>query len=403
MGNSEYLVRGAYLGCEYGTHHRRLNLPRSHGSYIKDREHCLMNAMDCKPGEGKGYNIPPFGICQSPHFPCSGKPILLKTETVNPLNGAPYRDENNNIIRFEDNVKGYRCEAVIVGTWQNTNTETLIGLKGETPYEALTTDSFLVCKYCGIIAPINSGQPDLDPAKADPEIIVPGLASESEAENESAEGGEGTDASPIAISVNGWLTGYSAPSAQGGRIVTPPASREELKAIVKKELGFTPEWYAPENVGGIHVNVNVPVDSDQILVGKNAELVDKEGKYWIAVGPNVMNPEHTVNANITPEEMNYAANIDVKLENIETGEIVYIYARVGDAKAHTGNGNITYDSGNTYAVTGDGIYQTGVNVQSNEYLHGNADASMVEFMVMNDNFDDTNLTNYRLIELIVYD
>jgi hypothetical protein len=170
----EYLVRGAYLACEYGTHHRRLNLPWSHGVYIKDKEHCLMNAADCKPGEGQGYNIPPFGICQAPNFPRGGKDtVLLKTETVNPLTGETYRDANGRSIKFEDNVKGCRCEAVFEkNMWQNTHSKTLVCLKGETPYPALTTGSFLYCKYGGHVYPINSGQPMLDPPKADVELLA---------------------------------------------------------------------------------------------------------------------------------------------------------------------------------------------------------------------------------------
>jgi hypothetical protein len=170
----EYLVRGAYLACEYGTHHRRLNLPWSHGVYIKDKEHCLMNAADCAPGEGQGYNIPPFGICQAPGFPRDGKkPILLKTETVNPLTGETYRDANGRSIKFEDNVKGCRCEAIFEkNMWQNTHSKTLVCLKGETPYPALTTGSFLYCKYGGHVYPINSGQPMLDPPKADVELLA---------------------------------------------------------------------------------------------------------------------------------------------------------------------------------------------------------------------------------------
>jgi hypothetical protein len=169
----EYLVRGAYLACTYGTHHRRLNLPRSHGVYIKDRDHCLMNAADCKPGEGQGYNIPPFGICRAPGFPRGDKPtVLLKTETKNPLTGEPYRDGNGRTVNAEENVKGCRCEAAFVDNlWQNTHSKTLVHLKGEPLYPALTTNSCLVCEYGGLVYPINSGQEALDPPKA---IAAPG-------------------------------------------------------------------------------------------------------------------------------------------------------------------------------------------------------------------------------------
>jgi hypothetical protein len=162
-----YLVRGAWLECNYGSHHRRLNLPRTHGVYIGNE--AVINAMDCKGGEGS--NVPPFGVCSAPDCPHSGGTVLLKAEKKNPLTGELYKDQNGYPLEIDDNVKGYPCAVKIVGPWQNTHSKTLIGLKGEPHYEAVTTASFLVCKYCGIIEPINSGQPLLEPAKMKTETM----------------------------------------------------------------------------------------------------------------------------------------------------------------------------------------------------------------------------------------
>ena len=201
-GQYPYLVRGAYLHCTFGSHTRKLNLPRSHGDYIG--EDPKMNAGDCVPGQvdtsnlkegsfigsvenavgglfgglfgkkedtpkapqkmevtGTNYNIAPFGVCQAPGGP-KGPTILLQSEKTDPVTGGPYVDQNNNPIQMEDNVKGPPCMPIIVGLWQNPHQESLLGLDSETPYEAITTGSFLVCKYCGIIEPRTSGQPELD-------------------------------------------------------------------------------------------------------------------------------------------------------------------------------------------------------------------------------------------------
>jgi hypothetical protein len=146
---------------------RRLNLPRSHGYYIGGDP--LMNAADNVPGEGFG-NIPPFGVCQSPTYPKGVASILLKAEKSSPITGEPYTDANGKAMEIEDNVKGPPCTALIVGLWQNPRQETLVGAACETPCDATTTGSFLVCNYGGIIEPLTSGQPKLDQPKADPEM-----------------------------------------------------------------------------------------------------------------------------------------------------------------------------------------------------------------------------------------
>lgn len=208
-----YLVRGAWLTCVFGSHHRYLNLPRSHGSYVDDgKEYPIMNAMDCTPGQvdtsnltegqlggslsnfgnrvlnritGKSapetqilqvtnlneLNIPPFGVCQSPTGPQGLPNILLKSEKIDPSTGKAKENSDGTAMSIEDNIKGPPCLIDIVGCWQNTSQDTLVGLSGETPYEALLCDSFLQCRYGGFIVPKTSGQPDIEPATVEQETI----------------------------------------------------------------------------------------------------------------------------------------------------------------------------------------------------------------------------------------
>lgn len=51
-----YVVHGAIISCEHGSHLNYLNLPQDHGVYIKGK--AVMNVGDRNP-----ENIPTFGVC----------------------------------------------------------------------------------------------------------------------------------------------------------------------------------------------------------------------------------------------------------------------------------------------------------------------------------------------------
>lgn len=78
-----------------------------------------------------------------------------------------------------------------------------------------------------------------------------------------------------------------------------------------------------------------------------------------------MNPNHLGTQAITAEEMKYQSKIDIVLKN-SSGTVYYVYAAVGDCKAHT--------------------YPTGIIQTGNAFPNGtdpqpeNADGSVVEFM-----------------------
>ena len=154
------------------------------------------------------------------------------------------------------------------------------------------------------------------------------------------------------ITVNGWLDLYTSPSLCG-RIVYMPN-------------GCNPNtWYAFENRTNINSNaIRIIGNTNCVNKGSKGELYDKNGRYWVAVGPKVMNPNHLNSAVVTAEEMNYGSRIEVKLKH-SSGKIYYLRAIVGECKNHT------YPNG---------IYQTGKAFPNGtDYHPNNVDGSVVEF------------------------
>lgn len=146
-----YVVRGALLKCQYGSHCRRLNLPRCHGVYTMKKP--IVHKQDCKGGtEGADINVTTFGVCTCPGNPTRGS-VTLKKEA--PRNG----DGSFTGDAASGTVTGTPCIPDIIDIWDDAHEETHIGKENE---EAITTHSFLVCSYGGLIEIIRSGQEDSD-------------------------------------------------------------------------------------------------------------------------------------------------------------------------------------------------------------------------------------------------
>ncbi|MNZ52539.1 hypothetical protein D3C78_703850 [compost metagenome] len=123
---SYYIVRGAHMACECGTHRRRINLPQSHGAYVNGKP--MLHEEDNKPD-----NIPYFGICFS-EMNQSGETIYLISEDGQKISGKP-------------------CMPRFMDKWLLAQETAQVDGKA-----ALTTESFLVCDLMGKVYFLSTGQ-----------------------------------------------------------------------------------------------------------------------------------------------------------------------------------------------------------------------------------------------------
>jgi len=175
----------------------------------------------------------------------------------------------------------------------------------------------------------------------------------------------------IFIGEGEWLKLCENPSnSVGGRIVSIPSAASPNKWAMKEDRSSI-NRYAPKEL--------------VVNIGTNGEMIDDNGRYWVAVGPNIMNPDHDITKKVTAEEMKYGTEIDIIIKDKNENEY-YIYAVVGDVKNHT------YPSG---------IYQTGNAFPNGTDTHpNNADGSIIEFMGKG---SIIGLHEYEIVEIIVYD
>lgn len=180
---------------------------------------------------------------------------------------------------------------------------------------------------------------------------------------------------PVGEKQNGWLQLYDGATVdQEGRQVTMPTGNNPNKWAMREGLD-TINKYARMAVEG----------TNTVIQGPNGELVDSEGRYWVAVGPNVMNPNHEGGQACSAAEMKYGTKIDVVVTD-GNGNRYYIPCVVGDCKAHT------YPNG---------IYQTGDAFPNGTDSHPqNNDGSVVEFCGKG---SIKGLGEYAIESIVVYD
>lgn len=140
------LVREALLRCSCGTHPRRLNLPVSYGMYAKDEQHPKVHQENCVVGDEN--NISYYGVCKSNCKPQGTEFITLE----------PYVTPDGKKTSKEK-VEGNKCVPMIVGSWMDPKEDDMIyDMDRQCEYPCLTSNSFLVCKYGGVIEVLSSGQ-----------------------------------------------------------------------------------------------------------------------------------------------------------------------------------------------------------------------------------------------------
>lgn len=158
----EYLVRGALLRCRHGSHARRLNLLKDHAVYVRGCP--MIHEFNCETADER--NISWFGVCKSPCPPTTDL-ICLKKDPPRDAFGNPVGEAGGT-------VDGRKCEPFIVSyQWKDTYPKTRIIDNGDlNPRDraaaeadgsgqgeaSVTTLSFLVCNWGGLIEPYTSGQ-----------------------------------------------------------------------------------------------------------------------------------------------------------------------------------------------------------------------------------------------------
>ena len=151
----EYVVRGAPLMCNCGTHSRHLDMLESHGIYVNRK------AVALEEDYNEGVNISYFGHCKSP--------ITDLTETISLRMRRNVNTDGVGLSEYDGSIYvGVKCVPSLHTPWENTHDTTCIAEDGEEGMEAdectykkaVTTASYLSCRQGGIIYPLSSGQQD---------------------------------------------------------------------------------------------------------------------------------------------------------------------------------------------------------------------------------------------------
>ncbi|WXR60893.1 DUF4280 domain-containing protein [Peptostreptococcaceae bacterium AGR-M142] len=128
-----YVVRGARMICSCGSHKRRINLPISHGSYVKEKPIMFKNDYVSEYPSKEKYNIPYFGICSNSKNKNKEVITLAHEKTREPIDGI-------------------KCTPKFLMPWEKCKKDMFLGEM------ALTTSSILYCAYGGVISFVTSGQ-----------------------------------------------------------------------------------------------------------------------------------------------------------------------------------------------------------------------------------------------------
>ncbi len=416
----EYATRGAKLSCTHGNKYIYLDAVKDHGVY--DGDHPVLTCKDCKVNE----NIYDFGACGNGKFePLYSEDAPHPAETAlnqkgekryvcRPilLGGWGYGDINSRSlligeVNMDKEYKVYKKESANDGKpseyishcintieSQNETKNPIDAMQNreeilEEYVEALMTCDNLVCLYGGVITIVENSETE--------EIVNEDNLNTGEVKKEEIE----------FILEDNWLKLYLSPTvSEKGRSVPkhPDAANwdwamEEELHDDKKNL----DWFEKSSPAQKYITQKGgKFDANRL---ENGLYVDGEGRYWVAVGPNVVNPGHSKEKQDNRIDISAifpGTKIDIKVqcgkEGEHDGEIFYIPAVVGDAKEHS------YPDG--MYQTGDPFYKKlpkipgnsnsvefiGYDIEQKVYEEGQEPKSCV------------NVTNnYKIIEIIVYD
>ena len=139
---------------------------------------------------------------------------------------------------------------------------------------------------------------------------------------------------------------------------------------------------------------------------ENGIIKNKEGRYEIAVGPKILNPEYPDNGRVWGVDFNdFSKKINVVLEDKNTGEEINIECHVFDYKAHSYN-SYSDETGEVARFNVEnGIVQTGIAYpnswnakEGKPYAPDRMGASIIEFKGDDVDFPEKD---YRLKSIII--
>lgn len=351
----EYVTREAVIHCDKGSKDVKLDAYEDHGILAANGKP-LMTCSDCEVNK----NIYSFGTCKCGDIYSESLPHPSEK-------GEP--DEHGNVR--------YKCMPVLCGNWKQDTGDLLIS-EGEEFVEALRSGAFLTCIYEGKITVIGIPEKETEERKK--------------------------------IQISSWLIAYEGePTRVGGiEIDIKTEEREKLKENNLKRDGISGvDWYSYEEYttedGKLTINSYAAAQYEKKEKineepDVNGAFVTESGRYWVAVGPEILSPGY----NEKPEEeqtvsdyqFEYGTEIDVVLQNCIDGSEVYIECIVGDVKAHT------------YP---DGVFQTGdVYPQSSNKDDGSnhRNGSYIEFInapKVGENYINGDMSAYVVVDIIVYE
>ena len=179
------------------------------------------------------------------------------------------------------------------------------------------------------------------------------------------------------VLVNDWLRLFDKPMEPEGREVQIP------------DGAIPNNWFSFERKkdinGWARGQLKAKGADFEVNIGQYGELTNEDGRYWVAVGPRVLNPDHRKDQGVWADDFVYGTKLDAVLKD-KDGKLYYLPCVFGEMKEHT------YPNG---------VYQTGRSYPNgNNFVKGNVDSSVIEFIGAELGKD---LSQYAIVKIIVYD
>ena len=204
------------------------------------------------------------------------------------------------------------------------------------------------------------------------------------------------------VMITDWLIGFKGtPVTKGKSIDLKVDEWKKLDQANRDNNRQAADWYSFEpaiNPSALsqYANAGKTLQANPNPIGNG--LINEDGRYWIAVGPEVANPGYNAQypaqlGTLNESQFKYGAEVDVVLRN-SLNEIVYIQCVIGDIKAHT------YPSG---------VFQTGTpypySANKNEDGSAHINGSYIEFcgFPINEKPATGSMSKYEVIEIILYE